>query len=348
MQDESFVPNQMAKALGLREQLNVPILEALLEFLRARHLLIVLDNCEHLIEASARLAEVLLSACDGLHILATSREALNIRGEQTYFVAPLGLPRPAVSALANQVMEFSAVRLFVERARLADPRFEMNDRNVLPIAQICMRLDGIPLALELAAARVRQLGVSEIASNLDSRFDLLAGTRTAVPRQQTLRALVDWSYDLLTPQERLLFTRLAVFVGGWTLESAEHVCADERLPRTIILDLLLRLVDKSLVIVSNAETSRYMMLETIREYAREKLAATNELALWQARHYHYFTELTEAAEPELRGLKRIEWGNRLEVEQPNLRAALDWALAQSDSNLALRLTGALHFFLAAT
>ncbi len=225
--DALLVPQQIANAVSAQPEPNVPLTQTLANVLGAREMLLILDNCEHLIDACAQLAEFLLSQCERLQILATSREALNIAGEQIYPVAPLDLPRAAVASFAASALEFSAVRLFVERARLADPRFELSEKNVLPIVQICTRLDGIPLAIELAAARVKQLNVSEIAARLEARFDMLIGTRTSVPRQQTLRALIDWSYNLLSDAERELLQRLAVFAGGWTGKVAEAIVRDE-------------------------------------------------------------------------------------------------------------------------
>ena len=250
------------------------------------------------------------------------------------------------------------MRLFVERARAQLPGFQLTSQNTAAVVRICQRLDGIPLALELAAARVSGLSVEEIAQRLDDRFRLLTtGSRTALPRQQTLRALIDWSYDLLSDAERVLFRRLAVFAGGWTLEAAEAVCADpspsppslakkgdEEAGRDDILDLQTHLIAKSLVIAeTSAGATRDRMLETIRDYARAKSAA-QETEQTSARHYDYFVALAERAEPELRGKFLIAWHKRLETDHDNLRAALRWALSQPDANLALRLSGALHEF----
>lgn len=274
--DESLVPQQIAKALGVQEQPNVSILETLRENLYTKQLLLVLDNCEHVIDACAQLVNHLINESPNLVILATSREGLNIVGEQLYPVAPLAVPRAHEFSLAQRALEFTAVRLFVERARLASPQFVFDDAQAAHVIQICQRLDGIPLAIELAAARVKQLNVREIAARLDSRFDLLVGARTVLPRQQTLRALMDWSFDLLNEDEKILFRRLCVFAGGWSIEAAQEVCADDVLPRGKVLDTLLRLIDKSLLARTDDAETRYTMLETIREYAHEKLLAAKE------------------------------------------------------------------------
>lgn len=356
------VPDAVAKPLGVQERPNQPITETLVEFLRAKSLLLVVDNCEHLIAACATLIETLLTECDDLCVLATSREALGIPGEQVYPVPSLEIPgvgtalvvaqaQAAASAAATELLRFAAVRLFVERARSQQPGFQLNSQNMAMVVRICQRLDGIPLALELAAARVSSLSVEEIAQRLDDRFRLLTtGSRTALPRQQTLRALIDWSYDLLPEAERLLFRRLAVFAGGWTLEAAEQVCGGEgrgeaSFAPADVLEPLTHLIAKSLVVAETEDGARrYRLLETIRDYARAKLAAANEVEMTQGRHYEYFVALAERAEPEMNGKSQIEWGNRLELEHDNLRAALQWAQTLASANSVLRLSGALHLF----
>lgn len=344
LMESALVLQQIAKAIGVQQEANEPITQTLVNRLCGRELLLILDNCEHVIDACAQVTELLLSECASLQILATSREALNIAGEHTFPVAPLDLPRTAMAAFAAQALEFSAVRLFVERARLADARFELNENNALPIAQICTRLDGIPLAIELAAARVKQMSVSEIAARLDSRFELLVGTRTASPRQQTLRALIDWSYDLLHEHEKVLFRRLSVFAGGWTIESAEEICADEALPRAKILDTLLRLVDKSLVVRIESDETRYTMLETVREYAREKLAQAGAETDTRKNHLAYFVQVTEDAAARMWGRETLPTLEHLEREHDNLRAALRFAWETSDMPGVVALAGALDFF----
>ncbi len=359
LQEEAFVPNQVAKALGVQEQPNVPLIETLQENLSAKQLLLVLDNCEHLTTGAARLAEALLSTCP-LSILATSRARLNVPGELTYQVSTLATPQRGDAKLTpTELLAFEAVKLFAERVRSHQPTFRLNEQNAPHVVRICQQLDCIPLALELATAQIQTLSLDEIAARLSQRRELVDATR-AHSRQKTLHALIDWSYDLLTPVEQVLFRRLGVFAGGWTLEQAIVVAggyesADAQwnttdankelsLPVTasfVVSALLHNLVSKSLVLVEN---ERYRFLETIREYAREKLEGVGEMDATQARHYAYFVTLAETAEPYLHRKEQIEWGDRLEAEHPNLRVALDWALTQPEANLALRLTGALHFF----
>ncbi len=359
LQDEGFMPNHMAKALGIPEQPNVPVLETLRESLRTKQLLLVLDNCEHLTKGAARLVAALVSTCP-LSILATSRVRLNVPGELTYPVSTLATPTQADAKLPpSELLAFEAVKLFAARARLHQTIFRLNEQNALHVVRICQQLDGIPLALELAAAQISTLSLDEIAARLGQRRELVDATR-AHSRRQTLHALISWSYELLTPIEQVLFRRLAVFAGGWTLEQAivvaggyasadaqlTSVDANNELPLPVTASfavnaLLDNLVSKSLVLV---EKERYHFLETIREYAREKLEAVGESDVLEAQHYGYFTRLAETAEPHLRGKGQIEWGERLETEHPNLSAALHWALAQPNGDAALRLVGPLRLY----
>jgi predicted ATPase len=330
--DPELIPQMIISAIGISEQAGKQPLEYLKEYLRAKQMLIVLDNCEHLIEASARIVNSLLDTAPRLKVLASSREALGVRGELSYPVPSLSLPDvkhlPAIEILS----QYEAVRLFIERAELVSPHFVVNKENAPAIAQICYRLDGIPLAIELAAARVKMMPVEQISMRLDDRFRLLTGgARTALPRQQTLRALIDWSYDILSENERLLLRRLSVFADGWTLEAAEEVCAGQNdiLPYDV-LDLLTQLINKSLVVVieqAQGREGRYRMLETIRQYAREKLMEAGGSELIWDRHLAYFVELVERAEPELYQSDQVRWSNRLEDELDNLRMALEWAYA---------------------
>ena len=307
-----------------------------------KHLLVILDNCEHLVDACAQLAEHLLRAAPALRILATSREAFGVTGETSYAVPPLTVPAsdelPSLPALA----QFEAVQLLAERAAAVRPDFALTETNARAVAHVCQRLEGIPLAIELAAARTRSLSIEQIAAHLDNRFRLLTGgSRTASPRQQTLRGAIDWSYDLLTHEERSLLRSLSVFTGGWTLEAAEHMLAG---PQT--LDLLNQLVLKSLVLSEQApgQAARFRMLETIREYALEKLAQTGDEATARDQHLVYYVALAEAAEPELRGASQGQWLRVLDSENDNLRAALAWAAKQATAEPALRLAGALTRF----
>jgi len=332
--DPAQVLPALAGVLGLQAQPGLSLWEVVSNYLRARASLLLLDNCEHLVEACARLAEDVLRACPRVKILASSREALGVPGETAYRVPSLALPDgPNIAACES-------ARLFIARAQSALSRFAVTPANLPALANICRRLDGIPLALELAAARVRALSVEQIAARLDDRFQLLTGgSRTALPRQQTLRALIDWSYSLLTEPERVLFRRLAAFAGGWTLEAAEAVCGGSD-----VLDLLTRLVDKSLILMEEqAGAARYHRLETIRQYAREKLFESGEAATLRDRHLEYFAQLGAQAEPQLRGPDILDWLDRLEADYDNLRAAVEWGLAH-DPETALRLAGGLDLF----
>jgi predicted ATPase/class 3 adenylate cyclase len=344
--DPALVPQAVATALGAREQPGRSPRDALLDFLRAKTLLLLLDNCEHLITACAELAETLLRAAPGLRILSSSREALGIAGETAYRVPSLPLPEaghaPDVSVLARN----DCVRLFVERATAAAPAFHLTAANAPAIAQIGRRLDGIPLALELAAARATVLPPQQIVAGLDDRFRLLTGgRRTALPRHQTLLALIEWSHELLSEPERVLLRRLSVFAGGWSLEAAQAVCGEEL--GADVLDTLARLADKSLVEVEapgEATEARYRLLETIRQYAREKLVAAREMEAMRDLHLDYFVRLAETAEPKLRTAAQLEWLGRLDAEHDNLRAAQTWALEQEANDRALRLVAAIAYF----
>ncbi len=353
LSDETLVPQAVAKALSVREVPNQVLSETLVNDLGARELLLVIDNCEHLITACAQLAETLLHACPNLRILATSREPLGIPGEIAWSVSPLSLPEPqpwhdpaSAQAALPIYRQSEAVRLFVERAAAVSPHFELTVQNGVWIADICRRLDGIPLAIELAAARVKLLTVEHLAARLDDRFKLLTtGSRTAPPRHQTLYATLDWSYALLSETEQRLLRRLSIFAGGWTLEATEEVCADENLPRGEILDALARLVDKSLVLVQEHNgAARYHFLETIRQFARERLVESNEHEKMRSPHLKFFLRLAEEAEPLLFSPDQAQWFERLEMENDNFRTALDWALESNDATTALHWVGALWFF----
>ncbi len=352
LSDPALVPQAIASALSVREEQSRTILNTLTDDLKNKNLLLVLDNCEHLIEACAKLADTLLHACPNLKILATSREALGIAGETTFRVPSLSLPDPKNLPPVETLKQYEAIRLFIERALAVFSPFTLTHANAPAIAQICYRLDGIPLAIELAAARAKALKVEEIASRLDDRFRLLTGgSRTALPRHQTLRALMDWSYDLLSEKERVLLRRLSVFVGGWTLKAAEQVTSNASsaahlLSPEEVLDLLTHLVEKSLVSVDEqGDETRYQMLETVRQYALAKLIESDEAEQVRGRHLEFFTDFAEKAELELAGAEQTIWFNRLELEHDNLRAALDWS-QQSDraAEIGLRLADALAQF----
>jgi predicted ATPase/class 3 adenylate cyclase len=318
--------------------------EQLIDYLRSRRLLLILDNCEHLVAACASLADALLRSCPHLRIIASSREALGIAGEATYRVPSLKLP--ALSDTSPEALRLcEAAQLFIERATIVNPRFALNERNAVAIAQICRHLDGIPLAIELAAARVKLFSAEQIVARLDDRFRLLtSGSRTALPRQQTLRAMIDWSYDLLSEPERGLLSRLSVFASGWTFEAAEAVCAD-----LDVLDLLSQLVNKSLVVAEERADEesgevRYRMLETIREYAHDKLldAGSAEVSAARDCHFEYFLSLTDQARLGLRGAQAVEWSDRLDPEEDNIRVAVEWGQDKRPGDV-LRMLGNLIF-----
>lgn len=354
--DPTLVSHSVATALGVSEAPGRPIFEVLTDYLRSKRLLLALDNCEHLIEACARLADALLRACPSLTLLATSREALNVDGEVLYRVPTLSCPDPQRLPPVEKLLEFEAVHLFVDRAGVVAPEFRVTTQNAGALAQVCHRLDGIPLAIELAAARSSLLPVEQIASRLDDRFHLLTGgRRTAQPRHKTLHALIDWSYYLLTAAEQMLLRRLSVFAGGWTTEAAEAVCSTSHIdPSSItqpfsfdVLDLLSHLVDKSLVVVDRQPGGaiRYRLLDTIRQYGLERLAESGEAAAIRQHHAHFFLALVEETEPKLGGVQLAEWWQRLEMELDNLRAVLAWSQAEpAGRELGLRLVGALDWF----
>ena len=348
LSDENLIPQEIAQALNVREIPNEPVIETLKSFLKPKDVFLVIDNCEHLIKACAQYIEQLLAACPKLKILATSIEALGLFNETTWQVPSLPLPEIKGTLSPKELHAFASIELFDERAGNAKIGFAMDERNASSIVQICRRLDGIPLAIELAAARIKVLSVDEIASRLDDRFSLLtSGSRTAIPRHQTLRATIDWSYDLLTEPERLLFRRLSVFVGGFTLEGAEAVCSSGALKRIDILDPLGRLVDKSLVIVDQTDTTgktRFRLLETIRQYALEKLIELGEAPAIRDRHLEYYLDLAEKFEPNLFTNEAAAWFTRLEFEIDNIRTAMDWATNSGKADLALRIAGALVYF----
>ena len=314
MTDPQIIAQVVANVFAVRETPGRSLLEALIDYLRYKALLLVLDNCEHLIEACAQLTDSLLHGCPNLKILASSREALGIAGEVAFRVPSLSLPPASLKAGSNSLAELEqseAVRLFVERAQAVSPAFYLEQENALAVAQICRRLDGIPLALELAAARVRVLSPTQIASRLDDRFRLLTGgSRTALPRQQTLKALIDWSWTLLSDSEKILLRRVAVFTGGFTLEAVESICADPASAREVslsdyeILDLLEGLVNKSLIQVGEeGGQARYRLLETIRQYALDQLLLSEEAPQLRDRHLEYFSRLAEQAEPHLQAAR---------------------------------------------
>jgi len=347
LSNPGLVPKAVASALGVSEQPARSLTETLRDALRRKSVLVVLDNCEHLVAACAHLADAVLRACPNLRILATSREALGVTGETVWRVPSLPVPDPQQLPPLDRFKEYDAVRLFIDRAVASDPRFAVTISNAPAVAQVCHRLDGIPLALELAAARVRVLAVEQIATRLDDRFRLLTGgSRTAVLRQQTLRATMDWSFDLLSEEEHALLRRLSVFAGGWTLEAAEAICSGNGVAASDTLDLLTQLVDKSLVTTeTQGGEARSRLLETVRQYGGERLLEAGEADDVQRRHCGWYLDLAERADPMLRGNEQELWLERLATEHDNLRTALAWGRTDTQSAEAwLRLIRALYYF----
>jgi predicted ATPase/DNA-binding winged helix-turn-helix (wHTH) protein len=337
----SLVPTSVAQVLGVQERTGIPLVDRLCSHLKSRQLLLILDNCEHLRDACATLADAILRSAADTTIIATSREPLHVAGEQTYPLQTLSLPDPSASAEA--IVRSEAVQLFVERARRQLPDFELTAARAPAVAQLCIHLDGIPLALELAAARIRSLSVELLNARLHDRFKLLTGgDRTALPRQQTLRATLDWSYDLLDEDERTALRRLAIFPGSFTLEAASAVASDEAIDEFAVIDLLSQLVGRSLVVADTSQGSaRYRLLETMRAYALEKLAEVEETDAIRRRHAQYCRDRMERAPDDWERLPDAEWRARYQPELDNVRAALDWAFGSGgDPAIGVELSGA--------
>ena len=325
IQDESSLTPVVMKTLGIAESQSDSAEEVLLKFLRTRQTLLVMDNCEHVISACARLAENILSQCPDVKILATSREALSIHGEVAWLVPSLSLP-PADQT--NNLMKWECPRLFFERAIMYRADLQLNESNSESLLRICRALEGIPLAVELAAARVKTLSLEQLASRLDDKLSLLTtGSRAAQPRQQTLRATIDWSYELLSEQEKVVLHRLSLFFGTWTLEAAEFVCSEDNIASNQILDVITRLLDKSLLISENHDgLIRYRMLEIIRQYGMEKLEQMDEVQHIQDRHTRYYSELAQSEESAWYSQEQARLIKQFDIEYPNLRVALAWGL----------------------
>ena len=341
-----LVPQAIASALGVTEQPGRSLADTLENYLSSRRLLLVLDNCEHLVDATAHLADRLLRSCPEVRILATSREALGIGGETIRRVPSLSVPEFGKQAPLENLTTYEAVALFCDRASAALGDFSLTEDTAPLVVQICQRLDGIPLAIELAAVRLKVLSLEQVATRLNDRFHLLTGgSRTALPRQQTLRAAIDWSFDLLPENERAVLRRLAVFVGVITLEAAEVVCAGPPVAAQEILDLVTQLVGKSLVQAEeSADEARFRLLETIRQYGLSKLLEAGEVEPVRQRHRDWFIGWAERAEPELQGPDQTRWLNRMEVALDNLRAAFDWLPREGDDEGRLRLATAMGAF----
>lgn len=343
--DPELLPGAVASILKVRDVPGRPIMTTIVEYLQTKQTLLVLDNCEHVLSACAHVIDTVLHACPRVRVLATSREGLGIAGELTYAVPSLAVPDAGLPTSPDAVAQHDAIRLFVERAAFVTPSFALTAHNARAIVQVCTRLDGIPLALELAAARMKGMTAEQVAGRLDDRFKLLTGgSRTALPRHQTLRAAMDWSYDLLTGHERTLLRRLSVFSGGFTLDAAEVVCAHHDLAGQV-LDLLMHLVNKSLVQTGTEdEEARYRQLETVRQYAQDKLLESGEIHAARRRHLEWFVHLAERAEPELRGPDQALWMRRLDADHNNFRAALEWSKAAEDGDAMVRIVAALWRF----
>ena len=344
VQPELVVP-EVAATLGLRPERR-PALEAVLDAVRQRSVLLLLDNCEHLVDACASLASSILEAAPQTTVLATSREALGLPGETVYAVPPLAVPPPTESAVAT-LRGYDAVRLFADRAAAAAPGFELAQTTVGAVATICRRLDGLPLAIELAAARIRSLAPQALADRLADHLGLLSDGRPGTrPRHRTLEAAIDWSYQLLDERERIVFARLSTFAGGWSLEAAEAVCADDRLPRNEVVEPLSRLVERSLVVRESAAdgSARYRMLETLREFARVRLEEASEGESLARRHREWFLALAEEAAEHLDASDQAEWLDRLGDERDNLVAALTRSLGSGDRDATSRLAEVLAWY----
>jgi non-specific serine/threonine protein kinase len=346
LEDPALLAHTVAESLGLRDLSGRPLVAALAELLAQRRVLLVLDNCEHLVATVAVLADTLLRSCPRLLILATSREPLGIDGEVTLQVPSLSMPDPRRPSSAQEVSRWEAVTLFADRAAATVPGFGLTETNQLAVIEICQRLDGLPLAIELAAVRLRALSPQEIAERLSDRYRLLtAGRRGAPTRQQTLRSCVEWSYDLCSPQEQLLWARLAVFAGGVELDAAEEVCAGKDLAAEDVLNLVGSLVDKSILIrEDHGAVVRYRLLDTIRAYGGERLRETGECPTFRQRHRDWYDDLVARVDADWIGPRQVDWLARLRREHSNIRAALEFSLTEpGKARAGLRMAAALQW-----
>lgn len=338
--DPDHVPAALSRVLSLQLEPGRTVTDTIVAHLRRSSALIIFDNCEHVIESVARLAEAILTTCPGVCLITTSREGLGVTGELLRQVPPFDVP--ARSTSLDAAADYDSIALFLERARAVRPDLSVPPTAMESIIDICRRLDGIALAIELAAARVRVLSVSQIASRLNDRFRLLTGgSRTALPRQRTLQATMEWSHDLLKPAEKILFRRLAAFHGGFELEAAEAVCSGTAVPEDEVLELVSRLVDESLLVTDMGDPIRYRMLETVRQYAEDRLAESEERRATRGLHAAWVARMADDAELGLRGADQMEWVNRLRAERDNIRAALAWCRDSDEHGLGLRIAGGL-------
>jgi predicted ATPase/class 3 adenylate cyclase len=345
--DPQSVPSVVARALSVSQAQGRLFDDSIAQWLRHKQLLLILDNCEHLIEAVAQLADSICRSAPDVRVLATSRQALGISGEKALRLASLAVPVRAGDLAPNAAIQFGAVALFVDRAALVDQTFRLHDHNAPIVVDICRRLDGIPLAIELAAARVKMMSVASLAQRLNERFKILTGgSRTALPRQKTLAALIDWSYDLLAEQEQSMFNRAAIFAGSFTLDAATHVCAGDGLHDDDVIDLMCSLADKSLVVIDTDEDEeRYQLLESTRQYGLKKLAASGECERLEQRYAGHYMELAGRFDRSLSTMELSTWLATVERELDNCRAVLEWALGdQNDANLGGSLAASLEMF----
>ena len=345
LSDPALVVSAVARALIVRERQHRPLVDSVTEAMKRKRALLIFDNCEHVLDAAAEVVDEILHKCPNVRILATSRQALGIVGEAVYRVRSLSMPDSAERLTADKGPDYGAIALFVDRAHSADARFALTNENAPSVAEICRRLDGIPLAIELAATRSNVINLQTLARSLDDRFKVLtAGSRTALPRHKTLTALIDWSFDLLTRQEQMLFNRVGIFAGGFDLAAATAVCGDDGLDGTDIVELLVSLTDKSLVAAdTRGEYERFRMLESMRAYALEKLTAAGERERLERRHAEFFRDQAQAMNGRLGKGSTTAWLARVEVDLDNYRAALDWALiGEHDAALGGDLVGTLE------
>lgn len=341
---QSFLPQSILKIFYLKEEQNKNPVDTLIEYLKDKNILLILDNCEHVIEQCSKLSDNLLSKCPGLKILATSRELLRCKGETAHRVLSLEIPDLKGEITFEKIKDYESVRLFIERAQAVRPDFNINNENAFAIAEICSKLDGIPLAIELAAARTKVLTLEKINEKLKDRFHLLTGgSRTVLPRQQTLKALIDWSYDLLNEKEKLLWERLSIFKGGLTLDAAENVCSDSRLNEQEILYILNNLSEKS-IIIFDFNKGRYKMLESISQYGKEKLNQSGERKNVFSKYLRHFSELTKNAEPNLFGKDGKVWLGKIEDDYSNIQYAVEGALSNNEFETAAQMASELRLY----
>ena len=326
--DPELVVKEISKILNLKEEPERDDLEILEEYLKDKNILLIFDNCEHLLERCAVITETLLSYCPKLKIISTSREPFNIQGEIIYKIPPLSMPDKIRNKSFEDLSEYESVKLFLERANSVNANFQLTHDNIYDVAELCKKLDGIPLAIELAAKRINVLPVDKILARLDDRFKLLTGgSSTALPRQKTLKALIDWSYDMLNPNEQLLLQRLSVFMGGWNLEASEEICSDDNIDQYEVLDLVNSLHDKSLITFNESNgMGRYGMLESIKFYAQEKLTDKEEL---MRKHFEYFLNISSITKQKEKGMDQLQWLEHVDEELDNIRKDIQWASENS-------------------